>query len=54
VQERIKSEASALIGRFGPRAFVEARQLLDSATAARDHKAGMFYAEVCRVLQNER
>lgn len=51
MQKTIITEASSLRTRFGGRALTEARRMLDAATAARDHKAGIFYAEVCGVLR---
>jgi hypothetical protein len=51
-QNPITTEASSLRKRFGERALTEARRLLEAATAARDHKAGIFYAEVCGILRD--
>lgn len=50
LQNPIRIEATLLKERFGVRALIEARRLLEAATAARNHKAGMFYAEVCGIL----
>lgn len=51
IRNSIAAEASLLRKRFGMRALIEARRLLEEATAARDHKAGIFYAEVCGALR---
>jgi hypothetical protein len=52
LQKSIAIEASLLRRRFGVRAPIEAKRLLEEATAARNHKAGMFYAEVCGILRD--
>jgi hypothetical protein len=51
IQNSITVEASLLRRRFGVRALPEARRMLEAATAARNHKAGIFYAEVCGILR---
>ncbi len=44
------AEASRLNELFGAAALDEASRRLEAATAARDHKSGIFYAEVCDLL----
>ncbi len=51
MQNMIILEAKQLRARFGMNALTEARRLLEAATAARDHKVGIFYAEVCGMLR---
>jgi hypothetical protein len=52
IQNSITTEALSLRKRFGVRALTEAKRMLEAATAARDHKAGIFYAEVCGILRD--
>lgn len=50
-RHHIAMEADKLRDVFGARALAAAQQLLDDATAARNHKDGILYAEVCGALK---
>lgn len=45
-------EADRLRHRFGKAALDAAKQMLEDATAARNHKAAVLYAEVCSLLES--
>jgi hypothetical protein len=45
-------QADEFTKRFGEGALREAETLLDVATAGRDHRAGIFYADVCNELRD--
>jgi hypothetical protein len=45
-------QADELRERFGEAALRKAEALLDAATAGRDHRAGIFYADVCNELRD--
>jgi hypothetical protein len=51
---KAKREAARLIFEFGRLALDHARSQLDSATAARNHKLGIHWAEVCSLLAQGR